>query len=558
VSDRLSPHQLRIVPLGGLGEIGMNCLALEHDDSILVIDCGTNLPRDDLGVDVIHPDFTWLVERGKRVRGVFLTHGHEDHIGGLPYLLAMLPVPVWGPPYALGLVRRRLREHRFDLDSIDLRPAAAGFEHRVGSFGVTPLHVSHSIVDASALCVETNAGTVVHTGDFNLETEPPDGIPTDLRALAQLGDRGVRLLMSDSTNVDLDDRTGSEREVAEHLRELVLPASGRMFVSMFASNLHRLSALGRIARECGRQICLLGRSMNAQVEVATELGRLDWPSDLLVAPDAARDLPRHRLLVLAGGSQAEPDSALCRLAKNAHHHLEVDDGDTVILSSRVIPGNERAVVDMLCALMRLGATVHSAVSDPGVHTSGHAGRTELLRMLEVVRPVSFLPVHGTLHHLRRHAELGRAAGVADVMVVENGASLILDEQGLRSGGRVPHGRVAIDDGGEPLGMETLHQRSELGRSGIVAVSLAVDSGGRLLAEPRVTALGVPAVDGQALELVAHDVRRALRRLRRTDPATAGFTEQLRRTVRRRILDLASARPTIEIHLLLAENEFDRC
>jgi ribonuclease J len=530
----------------------MNCLALEHDDSILVIDCGTNLPRDDLGVDVIHADFSWLLERADRVRGVFLTHGHEDHIGGLPYLLRVLRVPVWGPPYALGLVRRRLREHRFDLDEVDLSPVSAGFEHRVGSFSVTPLHVSHSMVEATALCLETRVGTVLHTGDFNLEEDPPDGEPTDLATLGALGDRGVSLLMSDSTNVDLAERPGSERQVAARLRELVLMASGRVFVSMFASNLHRLAALGQIAREAERQICLLGRSMNAQVEVATEQGWRDWPTNLLVAPDQARELERDRLLVLAGGSQAEPDSALWRLAKGTHHHLWVDERDTVILSSRIIPGNERAVTDMICALMRRGASVHSVLTDPRVHTSGHAGRTELVRMLELVRPRSFVPVHGTLHHLARHADLGRAAGVGDVMVVENGTSLLLDEQGLHLGGRVPHGRVAIDDGGVPLEPETLHQRGELGRSGIVTVSLVIDRALRPLAEPRVTALGVPVMDGHQ-EALAHDVQRALRRLRRADPSSAAFTDQLRRTVRRRILDLSGARPTIEIHLLVAES-----
>ncbi|MFC1641687.1 ribonuclease J [Myxococcota bacterium] len=550
VDNQLKSNQLRIVPLGGLGEIGMNCLALEQEGAILLVDCGTNLPNHDLGVDVIHPDFTWLMQRSHQVCGVFLTHGHEDHIGGLPYLLARFPVPIWGPPHALGLVRRRLDEHGFTPDQMTLRPSAAGRVYRIGSFEVEPIAVTHSTVEAAALCITTRAGTVVHTGDFNFDLTPPDGRHADTARLKELGDRGVALLMSDSTNVDMTERQGSELQVADRLRRLVLTASGRVFVTMFSSNLHRLSALGQIARDTGRQVCLLGRSMNSQVAVASALGLLGWPSDLCVSPDQARDLDPKHVLVLAGGSQAEPESALARLAKGTHHWLTVEEGDTVLLSSRIIPGNDRAVMDMICGLLRRGGEVHSALTDPEIHSSGHAGRSELRRMLELVRPRCFVPVHGTLYHLMRHAELARELGNTQVVVVENGWALVLDEDGLRLNGRVPHGPVAIDDGGEPLSAATLMRRAELGRAGLVTVGVVVDEGAHPLASPQVNAVGVPAIDGQepALSVVSHDIVRALRKLRRVDPTHPAFAEQLRRTVHQRIRGLSGCRPTIDIRV----------
>ncbi len=542
---------MRLVPLGGLGEIGMNCFALEQADGILVVDCGMAFPHVDLGIDVIHPDFSWLLARAERVRGVFLTHGHEDHIGGLPYLLPQLDVPVWGPPHALGLVRRRLAEHDFRPGDVPFHVAVAGEHYQVGPFEVEPVRVAHSIVEASALRISTAAGTIVHSGDFNFDPDPPDGEPTDEARLRAIGDAGVDLLLSDSTNIDVAERTGSEKGVAAALEELVQQAEHCVFVVMFASNIQRLMMLGEIAQRSGRKLCLLGRSLNTQVEVATAIGRLAWPSDLRVAPEQAHSVPREQLLVLAGGSQAEPHSAMARLAHGAHQHMSVEAGDTVVLSSRIIPGNDRAVFDMMSNLMRLGVSVHTRISDPGVHTSGHAGRSEQQRMLELVRPRAFVPVHGTFHHLTRHAELARSLGVKQVAVIENGTPVVLSEGRLHVEEAVPHGPVAVAPGGVRLTEEDLRRRAELARTGAVSVALVLDDALSLVAGPSVRARGVPGVDDDpaALAAIASEVVRTLDRVRGWQGLD--LEDELRRAARRAVHDLTGFRPVVEVQLLEA-------
>ncbi|MBN2195645.1 MAG: ribonuclease J [Polyangiaceae bacterium] len=543
---------IRLVPLGGLGEIGMNCLAIEQDEGILVVDCGTAFPHDDRGVDVIHPDFQWLLDRADDVVGVFITHGHEDHVGGVPFLLRDLDVPIYASPHALAVIRRRLEEHAVDINDVDLEPILAGQVHEIGPFRVESIRVSHSIVEATAFAIETSAGTVLHTGDFNFDEDPPDGEPTDVERLRELGDSGVALLLSDSTNIDVPVRAGAERNVGGRLQELVASAQHRVFVVMFASNVQRLRMLGEIAQRTQRKICLLGRSLNAQVDIATAVGRLAWPADLKIAAEQARDLPRDRLLILAGGSQAEPTSAAVRLAHGMHQHLAIEPGDAVVFSSRVIPGNEVAVHDLLCSLLRLGARVHTRQSDPDVHTSGHAGRSEQRRMLELVRPRCFVPVHGTLHHLVWHAELARQCGVPVIAVTENGAVLRIDRTGIRPDGTVPHGRVHVAIGGEALDAATLERREELGRSGIAFVSLVVDGSRRLRCGPTVFALGIPAVDSADQRVIAGEVVRALERHRKIglkDPLLAG---EIRRAARRALLGICGYRPPVEVLIQVAD------
>jgi len=549
-----SPRALRFVPLGGLGEIGMNCFALEQEDGILVVDCGTAFPHNDIGIDVLHPDFSWLQAERARVSGVFLTHAHEDHIGAVPYLLKRLRVPVWGPPHALALVRHRLAEHQMDMGELTLNEAVAGRRYQVGPFGVEPVRVSHSIVEASALCIETCQGTVFHTGDFNLDPAPPDGEPTDVERLKAIGAAGVRLLLSDSTNIDVAERAGSEREVGEALRELVLQAPARVVVAMFASNVQRLRMLGEIAQASGRNICLLGRSLNVHVEVARRVGRLDWPSNLTIAPDQVRWQRRGSLLVLAGGSQGEATSALRRLASETHQHLRLEPGDRVIHSARVIPGNERGVHELFCDLLRLGVRLHTRITDPGIHTSGHAGRSEQAQMIRWLEPRAFVPVHGTLHHLQRHAALARELGIEACLVVENGASVMVDDTGLRPGAPVPHGKVSVAYGGEVLTGEAARRRIELGRAGVVCVSLVLSADGRCLGAPRVQVRGVPSVDDvpAALSAVAREVRRAVDACRHS--ARADAEDEVRRAARRVLFEWSGSRPQIVVLLHLDAKE----
>ncbi len=551
MSQTVGPRAVRFVPLGGLGQIGMNCFALEQDDGILVVDCGVSFPSDDLGVDVLHPSFEWLNQNADRISGVFLTHGHEDHIGALPYLLEELEVTVWGPRHAVALAQHRCDEHELGPDDVRFENVVPGKSYRVGPFEVEPIRVAHSIVEATALCIKTRGGTVLHTGDFNFDPTPPDGEPTDEARLRALGDAGIDLMLSDSTNVDVHVAGSSEKDVGEALDGLVGKTSGAVFIALFASNVQRLMLLGDIARRSNRRICLLGRSLLVNHEIATEIGRLHWASGLLVNPEQARGVPRDQLLVLAGGTQAEPTSAMRRLAAGTHRDLAIQPGDTVILSSRIIPGNDRPVFDMMADLLRTGARLHSRITDPLVHTSGHATRAEQKRMLELVRPRCFVPVHGTLHHLMRHAELATEHGVEHAFVVENGETAVLEHGKLRRGDDVPAGIVNVAQGGEPLEPDTLRRRAEMGRSGLVTVAAVLDTTGHVVAGPSVTLRGIPGVDGDgwAERAVAGDVARALERMvGRRSPGT-DRAEEVRRAARRRLEEIAGARPVIEVHLL---------
>ena len=545
--EPLDTESVRIVPLGGLGEIGMNCLAIEQSDGILLVDCGTSFPNDDWGIDVLRPDFSDLTEQAHRVVGVVLTHGHEDHIGAIPYLLSELDVPVWGPSHALGLVKRRLVEHDFELDAVDLRLSEPRQSYAVGPFRVEPVRVAHSIIDATALAIHTRAGVIVHTGDFDFDPDPPDSEPTDETRLAELGDAGVSLLLSDSTNVDSLERVGSEREVGETLERLILGAPYRVLVALFASNLQRLAALGRIAQQSGRKIALLGRSLTAHIQVAHEIGRLDWPSHLMIAPEQLRSYPRDRVLVLAGGTQAERASAMYRIAQGTHRWLDIESGDTVIMSSRTIPGYERAVQGLLCNLLRRGARVHTRFSNPHVHSSGHASYAEQQRMIELLRPRNFVPVHGTLHHLMRHAELAREAGVQGVRVVENGRSVLVNDSRLEHDVAVPHGKTAVAVGGNILNDDEFTERTELGRNGVALITLLLDASGKLVLPPRVTTRGVPLNDERTVTLrsVAANVVRTVDEARRHGH---DMEEDVRRVVRRAFADAIGCRPTVEVHI----------
>ena len=377
----LSPSALRILPLGGLGEIGMNALVLEQRDGLMLVDCGVTFPATDLGIDVYHPRFNYVIERADRLHGVVLTHGHEDHIGALPYLLASVDVPVFGPPHAIELARQRLAEHGFDLGHVDLVSVTAGRPFEVGPFGLEPIRVTHSIVDATALSIRTAAGRVIHTGDYKFDPTPIDGQLTDEARLLDLGDEGVRLLLSDSTNIDSPGFSASEHDVALALHEIIERAPYRVVLGVFASNVQRLLAVAEIAQQTGRRLCLLGRSVGNHVRAAQSTGRLRWPSDLVVAPEVAAGLPRERVLIVASGTQAERMSGLSRLASGTHTHLQLKAGDLVVLSSRIIPGNDRAVFDLMAELLRKGAKVVTRSTDPRVHASGHAHREEQRRMI---------------------------------------------------------------------------------------------------------------------------------------------------------------------------------
>jgi ribonuclease J len=524
----------------------MNCLALEQEEGIIIVDCGVTFPHTDLGIDVYHPRFDYLLARESRLMGVVITHGHEDHIGALPYLLGAADVPVYGPPHALELCRSRLAEHGFDEGELDLITVKPGAPFEVGPFAVEPIRVTHSITDATALAIRTAAGLIVHTGDFKLDPSPPDGELTDELRLMELGEEGVRLLLSDSTNIDSPGTSASEAEVGAALSALVAAARGRVFLGVFASNVQRLTLIGEIAQRSRRRICLLGRSVINHVRAAEAVGRLRWPSDLLVPPDQAASLPRERLLVIASGTQAERGSALTRLAAGTHQHLRMEEGDTVILSSRIIPGNDRPVFDLMGDLLRTGVHLVSRVTQRDVHASGHAHRDEQRRMIDLCRPRAFMPVHGTLHHLYRHAELAREAGVGDVLIAENGDVVEIGEQGAPTkAGRVPVGKVATCNGDE-LSEEVLRERAQLGRGGVACVSLVLDRRGTLVASPQIGSRGVlePSLSGIARKVqlaVTQAVEGCDARTRSDDDAIADVA---RLAARRSIEAHSGRRPTV--------------
>jgi len=487
---------LRLIPLGGLGEIGMNCLALEQRGEVLLIDCGVAFDGRGLGVDVVHPDFDPL--EGYRIVGLFITHGHEDHIGAIPYLLRRFDVPVYGPRYALGLVRERAAEHEI-LQHVDLRCVQPRSSERIGSFEVEPIRVTHSTADATALAIRSDAGLVVHTGDFKFDDNPPDDESFDVERFEALSRGGVRLLFSDSTGVDASGPTGSEVGVGDALDEMIGSTEQAVVVALFASNVHRLQMLGEIAKRRGRKIVALGRSVLTHARVAQATTRatgpsagqpyLNWPADLVWPADRARELPRRAILGVATGTQGETSAALARLARAEHPSLDLLAGDLVVMSSRVIPGNDRVVMQVVSELLRRGVQLRSWWSDRAVHVSGHAHRQEQRRMIDLVRPRAFVPVHGTLHHLSRHAALAREAGVPEVAVLENGDVGVVDEQGLRKSGRVAAGRVHVFCG-RTLPSRVLDERSSLAARGVVHVTIPLDGKGRVGAPLAFTSRGV--------------------------------------------------------------------
>jgi ribonuclease J len=530
----------------------MNCLALVQDGEALVVDCGVTFDGRGLGVDVVHPDFAAL--EGLHVAGLFVTHGHEDHIGAIPYLLRRWDVPVYGPPYALGLVRERAAEHEV-LDHVHLHEVKPRSRTRVGPFDVEPIRVTHSIADATALAIRTPAGLVVHTGDFKFDESPPDGETFDVPRFEELSREGVRLLLSDSTNVDARGPTGSEEGVGEVLESLVAGAKQAVVVGVFASNVHRLRMLGDIARRHGRKIVPLGRSVSTHSRVARATGRstgehagqpyLEWPSDLVWPAERVRELAKSAVLGVATGTQGEEGAALARLARGEHAALDLGPGDLVVLSSRVIPGNEPEVMRVMSNLLRRGVELRSWWSDRAVHVSGHAHRDEQRRMIELVRPRAFVPVHGTLHHLLRHAELARELGVPEVCVLENGDVAELDDASLRKVGRTRSGRVhvfarrAIPDA-------VLGERAALAAHGAVHVVVPVDPAGRLAGEIAVVTRGVldESTDAHLVAAARNEARTAIEELRPVEdsPTDAELGDAARQAVRRSLGKVLGFKP----------------
>src|ERR1700743_3671675 len=444
----MSSGKLQIIPLGGLGEFGMNCLALRWADDIIVIDAGLMFPETELlGVDIVVPDIPYLVENRQHIRAIILTHGHEDHIGGLPWILSELKVPVYATEFTLAYVEGKLDEHRL-LETAELIEVVPRQKFHLGAFTIEPIRVTHSLVDCVALAIETPVGVIIHTGDFKVDLSPPDGHAFDLASFAEYGKRWVLALLQDSTNVDRAGYTPSEWAVRPRLDEVFSRTQRRLFFSCFSSSIFRVRIALELAQSHGRKVAIVGRSMLESSEIAQDLGYLDIPRDLIIHPGQIKDYAPEEICVLISGTQGEPMSALSRAAVDNHKHAKIERGDTVLLSSRVIPGNEKSIYRVIDHLCRREANVIFDDGQSGlIHVSGHGSQEELRLMINLVRPKFFVPVHGDFRHLQRHARLAMEIGISEnAYLLEDGDVLELDQKTAVKNGKVAAGRVLLDSG----------------------------------------------------------------------------------------------------------------
>jgi ribonuclease J len=547
----MAQDKLKMIPLGGLGEFGMNCMALRWQDDIIVIDAGLMFPEEELlGVDIVVPDISYLTENRDKVRAILLTHGHEDHIGGLPWILSELNVPVYGTEFTLAYVEGKLEEHRL-LDDANLNEMIPGKRFTLGPFSIMPIRVTHSLVDCVALAIHTPVGVVLHTGDFKVDLSPPDGKPFDLHAFAELGKQGVLALLQDSTNVDRLGYTPSERAVRPRLDEIFGQAKKKLFFSCFSSSIHRIRLAMELAHQHGRKVAIIGRSLDNSTEIAQDLGYLDLPQGLIINPGHIKDHPSNKLCIMISGTQGEPMSALSRAAVNNHKFAHIDAGDTVLMSSRVIPGNEKSIYRVIDHLERRDAKV---IYDDGasglIHVSGHGSQEELRLMINLVRPKFFIPVHGDYRHLKRHIELAGSMGVVEkTILLEDGDVLELDKNSATKTGKVTVGRVCIDSGGgsnDVVEDLVIRDRKHLSEDGIVLPIIAINKRTGLLENaPEIVMRGM-AVDEEGLIPEARQiVQRTLDNSSSEEKADYGvIKEKIRNDLKRYIQKSTSRRPLI--------------
>ena len=504
---------LHILPFGGLGEIGMNLMALECAGKIILIDCGLMFPEAYMfGIDLVLPDVAVLEERKEDIVGLFLTHGHEDHIGAIPFLWRQLGEPkIYATCLTLGLLRNKLKE--FELDSqIELIEVKPRQQVDLAPFTIEPFRVAHSIVDGVGYAINTPAGMVIHTGDFKIDQTPVDGKHTDLARLAELGEQGVLLLLADSTNVENEGFTLSERTVGKVLEEMIPKCPQRVIVATFSSNIHRIQQIADAAKLAGRKIIVNGRSMVSNVDIARQLGYLSIAEEQFTTLSGMRNLPPEEVLIITTGSQGEPLSALMRIALGDHKKIELVPGDTVILSSKFIPGNEKSISDLINNLYRRGAEVFYETTSE-IHVSGHASKEELKLIHNLIKPQYFVPVHGEYRHLVKHRQLALELGLApeNSLVTENGQQLTIDAAGLSRGERFETGRVLVDGKGiGDVGTMELRDRRHLANHGMVILMLAINqSTGEIVQGPEIFTKGFVPEDDAVSDAILSDAKQAV-------------------------------------------------
>lgn len=542
--------RVALIPLGGLGEIGKNIMAVRFGENILLIDCGLMFPEEELlGIDIVIPDVTYLLENKEQLCGIVLTHGHEDHIGALPYLARQLNVPVYGTKLTLGLLAGKLKEQGL-AEVVDLRILKPRDAVSIGPFRVELIRVSHSIPDAVAVAIHTPVGVLVHTGDFKIDPTPVDGEVTDFFRFAQLGEKGVLVLMSDSTNVERPGYTLSERVVGQTFDETFRHARERIIIATFASNIHRLQQAIITARQYGRKVAVVGRSMVNVLSIAHDLGYLHIPDGTLVELEEANRLPKNKVVVLSTGSQGEPMSALTRMAWGDHRQIEIFPGDTVIISAAPIPGNEKLVARVIDLLFKKGAhVIYEKVS--GIHVSGHSSQEELKLMINLLKPKFFVPVHGEYRMLIKHAELAQAMDIppSNIFIAENGQVLEFSRRSGRAAGKVTAGRVLVDGlGVGDVGNVVLRDRRQLSQDGILiaVVTISRDSG-LVVAGPDIVSRGFVYVreSEKLLEEAREKVRGALEKCNEQGITEWGaIKSQVRETLGRFLYEKTRRRPMV--------------
>lgn len=552
-SAQRAPH-LEVLPLGGLGEFGLNMMAYRLGSDVLVVDCGIMFPSADTpGVDLLLPDTSYLEAHRDLVRGIVLTHGHEDHIGALPFVLREHPVPVYGTRLTLGMCRRRLEEHGL-LDKVELCEVAPGERIQIGAFDVEFIYVSHSIADAVAVAIGTPQGVVLHTGDFKIDEGPPVGPPIDLKRLGELGQRGVLCLLSDSTNSEVPGKSGPENAVSKAFDEILQDAPGRVFLSCFTSSTHRLQIALDLAAKHGRKAILVGRSMVENVATAIELGYLRAPSETLWPVEDIDQLPRPKQLVVTAGSQGEAMSALAQIANRSHRFVFAETGDRVILSARIIPGNERAVNRIVNQLFKLGCEVFYPPKS-AVHVSGHGCAEELGILLRLLRPRYFVPIHGEWRQLYHHAKIARENGVAekDVFLAEDGDMLRFDEDGARVADKITTGRVLVDGSGLGLVDEcVVRDRKRLATGGLVVPMISLSPSSELEVSDLLSRGFIESEEGEALLAEAHDAMlAAVRELSPADDRSERALEELLETTLKRFFRKKSVRRPLIVPVVVA-------
>jgi ribonuclease J len=543
--------KLHVVPLGGLGEFGMNCMAVRWGDDIVVIDAGLMFPEAELlGVDIVVPEISYLIENRQHVRGIVLTHGHEDHIGALPWILSELNVPVWGTEFTLAYVEDKLDEHGL-LDSADLREIRPGQSFKVGPLTIHPIQVTHSLVDCVSLAIHTPLGVVIHTGDFKVDPTPTDNRLFDLHAFAEYGKEGVLALFQDSTNVERRGYTPSERAVRRKFDEVFARTQRRLFISCFSSSIHRIKLAVELAWEHGRKVAFIGRSMTSSAEIAEDLGYIEIPEGLLIHPGEMKNFAPEKVCVLISGTQGEPMSALSRAAVDNHKHAKIEKGDTVVLSSRIIPGNEKTIYRMIDHLFRREAhVIYEDGSSPPVHVSGHASQEELKLIINLVKPKYFIPIHGEYRQLKLHAELAQSmhGSVGNVMLIESGDVLEFDELGARKAGRVNVGRVCIDSGSSTDVVEDLviKDRRHLSEDGIVLPIIAINKlSGRVETSPEIVTRGFSPGEDGLMDGARQIVMQTLEQSSEEEKADYGvIKEKIRGDLKRYISKQTQKRPLI--------------